>query len=47
MTCGNAAIHRTLVEKAVALASRLHTRTLAIGEMFQFLAHDVVKGAWA
>ncbi len=38
----HAAIHRELVDKAVVLVGRFHAGTLGIGELFQFLAHDVV-----
>ena len=38
----HAEIHRTLVDKAASLASRFQAGTLTIGELFQFLAHDVV-----
>lgn len=38
----HAAIHQKLVEKAVVLVGHFHAGTLAIGELFQFLAHDVV-----
>jgi diguanylate cyclase (GGDEF)-like protein/hemerythrin-like metal-binding protein len=38
----HAAIHRQLVDSAVVLVGRFHAGTLAIGELFQFLAHDVV-----
>ncbi|MFZ2814283.1 MAG: diguanylate cyclase [Rhodoferax sp.] len=38
----HAAIHQTLVDKAVVLVRHFHAGTLAIGELFQFLAHDVV-----
>ena len=39
---GHAAIHRTLVERAAEVANRFHDGTLGVGEVFQFLAHDVV-----
>ena len=39
---GHAAIHRTLVDKAADVANRFHGSTLDVGEVFQFLAHDVV-----
>jgi diguanylate cyclase (GGDEF)-like protein/hemerythrin-like metal-binding protein len=39
----HAAIHRELVASAVQLVSRFHTGTLAIGELFQFLAHDEIS----
>jgi diguanylate cyclase (GGDEF)-like protein/hemerythrin-like metal-binding protein len=39
---GHAAIHRTLVDKAAEVANRFHGGTLGVGEVFQFLAHDVV-----
>ena len=38
----HADIHRGLVDSAVVLVDRFHAGTLAIGELFQFLAHDVV-----
>jgi diguanylate cyclase (GGDEF)-like protein/hemerythrin-like metal-binding protein len=38
----HAAIHRDLVARAVQLVERFHAGTLGIGELFQFLAHDVV-----
>jgi diguanylate cyclase (GGDEF)-like protein/hemerythrin-like metal-binding protein len=38
----HAAIHGKLVETASSLAERFHGGTLAVGELFQFLAHDVV-----
>lgn len=38
----HAAIHRQLVESAVTLVGRFHAGTLGIGELFQYLAHDVV-----
>ena len=38
----HAAIHSRLVDSAIALVGRFHAGTLAIGEVFQFLAHDVV-----
>lgn len=38
----HAAIHSALVDKAVLLVKHFHDGTLAIGELFQFLAHDVV-----
>lgn len=36
------AIHRQLVESAAILVGRFHAGILASGELFQFLAHDVV-----
>ncbi len=39
---GHSAIHRTLVDKAAEVANRFHGGTLGVGEVFQFLAHDVV-----
>jgi len=36
------AIHHELVDHAVSLVGRFHAGTLGIGELFQFLAHDVV-----
>lgn len=38
----HAAIHRKLVDRAAVLVGRFNSGTLAIGELFQFLAHDVV-----
>ncbi len=38
----HAAIHHQLVDSALVLVGRFHAGTLAIGELFQFLAHDVV-----
>ncbi len=38
----HAAIHRGLVEKAGVLVGHFQMGTLGIGELFQFLAHDVV-----
>ena len=38
----HAAIHRELVEDAVMLVDRLLAGTLGIGEVFNFLAHDLV-----
>ena len=38
----HAAIHRQLVDRAAVLVGRFNAGTLAIGELFQFLAHDVV-----
>lgn len=38
----HAAIHHQLVDSAVILVGRFQAGTLAIGELFQFLAHDVV-----
>lgn len=38
----HAAIHSLLVDKAVLLVKHFHDGTLAIGELFQFLAHDMV-----
>jgi hemerythrin-like metal-binding protein len=36
------ALHRQLVERAIELVSHFHEGRLGIGELFQFLAHDVV-----
>lgn len=36
------AIHRELADSATMLAGRFHAGTLGIGELFNFLAHDVV-----
>ena len=38
----HAAIHRSLVDKAADVTNRFHAGTLSVGELFQFLAHDVV-----
>lgn len=38
----HAVIHSTLVDKAVVLVKHFHDGNLVIGELFQFLAHDVV-----
>ncbi|SIS96382.1 diguanylate cyclase domain-containing protein [Neptunomonas antarctica] len=38
----HAAIHNQLVERAIEMVSRFHDGTLGIGELFQFLAHDVL-----
>ncbi len=38
----HAAVHRKLVVSATNFANRFHAGTLGIGELFQFLAHDVV-----
>jgi len=38
----HAGIHRQLVDQAVILVGRFQAGTLSIGELFQFLAHDVV-----
>ena len=38
----HAAIHSALVDKAVRLVKHFHEGTLSIGELFQFLARDVV-----
>ncbi len=38
----HAKIHRKLVEQAAEVANRFHAGALDIGELFQFLAHDVV-----
>jgi hemerythrin-like metal-binding protein len=38
----HAVIHGELVERARTLASRFEEGTLGVGELFQFLAHDVV-----
>ena len=38
----HAAIHRKLVDSAVTLVGRFHNGTLSPGELFQFLAHDVI-----
>ena len=39
---GHAAMHRELVNGVVALVGRFHAGTLGLGELFAFLAHDVV-----
>lgn len=41
-TAEHAAMHRELVNGVVALVGRFHAGTLGIGELFNFLAHDVV-----
>ncbi|OIN92772.1 MAG: hypothetical protein AUJ20_06180 [Comamonadaceae bacterium CG1_02_60_18] len=38
----HATIHRALVDKAVALVKHFDADTLSVGELFQFLARDVV-----
>lgn len=38
----HAAQHRQLVDRAVALVESFHAGTLTIGELLQFLAHDMV-----
>ncbi len=38
----HAEIHRGLIDNAVTLVARFHAGNLAIGELFQFLAHDIV-----
>jgi diguanylate cyclase (GGDEF)-like protein/hemerythrin-like metal-binding protein/PAS domain S-box-containing protein len=38
----HAAIHGELVDRAVVLVDLFHAGNLAIGELFQFLAHDVI-----
>ncbi len=38
----HAVIHRTLVNTAAELANRFHAGNLALGELFEFLAHDLV-----
>ncbi len=38
----HAAIHRQLVERATALVNRFHAGSLSVGELFQFLAIDLV-----
>ena len=39
----HSAIHRQLVDRASVLVGRFHAGTLAVGELFQFLAYDVVS----
>lgn len=39
----HAALHRALANSAVTLVERFHAGLLGIGELFQFLAHDVVS----
>ncbi len=39
---GHAAIHRELIDGAGLLVKRLHAGNLGIGEVFNFMAHDVV-----
>lgn len=41
-TAEHAAIHRQLVERATALVASFNAGTLAVGELFQFLAHEVI-----
>lgn len=41
-TAQHASMHRELAGRAADLASRLRAGTLDVGELFQFLAHDVV-----
>ena len=38
----HAAIHRTLINKAVVLANSFHVGSLSIGALIQFLVHDLV-----
>ncbi len=38
----HAVLHRTLLDKANALAERFRGGSLALGELFQYLAHEVV-----
>ena len=38
----HASIHRKLVKDATMLVDRFHAGTLGVGELFNFLAHDVV-----
>ncbi len=38
----HAAIHQQLVDKAVSLVDSFHAGTLTLGELFQYLANDVV-----
>lgn len=38
----HAAIHRKLADNAVMLVEKFHAGTLGVGELFNFLAHDVV-----
>ena len=35
-------LHQALMEKSTALAERFHAGTLLLGELFEFLAHEVV-----
>ena len=42
-TVQHASQHRALVEKAVELAKRFHDGTLSLGELFKYLAQDVVS----
>jgi len=39
---GHADIHRKLLDSAAQLVGRFHAGTLGMGELFQFLAHDVI-----
>ena len=41
-TADHAVIHRDLVDQAVILVNRFNDDTLIIGELVQFLAHDVI-----
>ncbi len=41
-TDDHAILHRALIEKAVELATRFRAGTLSLGELFKFLAQDVV-----
>lgn len=38
----HSAVHRQLVDRAKVLVGRFHAGTLAVGELFQFIAYDVV-----
>jgi len=39
----HSAIHRQLIDRAMVLVDRFHAGTLAVGELFQFIAYDVVS----
>jgi hemerythrin-like metal-binding protein len=39
----HAVLHRALVEKATVLATRFRDGTLSLGELFKYLAQDVVS----
>jgi len=39
----HSAIHSQLIDRAMVLVDRFHAGTLAVGELFQFIAYDVVS----
>jgi len=43
----HAAIHRQLVDRAVILVDSLHAGALTIGDLFQYLAYDVIAGIFS